>query len=362
MKKTTGALLGLAAAGVAWAVRGVPAALGGKPDPALLRRSPQFRDGTFHNVKKTTTMPDAESAGVFREFLFGGGRRKPSGPVPLVGPPPGQPSADGLHITWYGHASSLVEVDGARVLLDPIWSDRCSPSELVGPKRLHPVPHELADLPPIDAIVISHDHYDHLDLPTVRALTESETAPFVVPLGIGAHLRRWNVPESRIVELDWDEHHEVAGIRLTATAAQHFSGRGLKRDNTLWASWVIAGPRHRVFYSGDTGYFDGYKDIGETYGPFDASLVQIGAYSVGWPDIHMTPEEGVRAHLALNGGLLIPVHWATFNLSVHDWSEPVDRVWRETKAHDVKLAVPKPGERVDVNDPPAVDGWWQALA
>ncbi|WNV89947.1 MBL fold metallo-hydrolase [Umezawaea sp. Da 62-37] len=362
MRKTTGVLLGLAAAGAAWAVRGVPAALGGKPDPALLRRSPRFRDGTFHNVKRTSTMPDAENVNVFREFLFGGGRRKPSAPVPLIGPPTGPTSADGLHITWYGHASSLVEIDGARVLLDPIWSDRCSPSELVGPKRLHPVPHELSDLPPIDAVVISHDHYDHLDLPTVRALTRDSTAPFVVPLGIGAHLRRWNVPESRIVELDWNESHEVAGVKLTATAAQHFSGRGLKRDNTLWASWVVAGPRHRVFYSGDTGYFDGYADIGAEHGPFDASLVQIGAYSVGWPDIHMTPEEGVRAHLALNGGLLIPVHWATFNLSVHDWSEPVDRVWRETKAHDIKLAVPKPGERVDVNDPPAVDGWWQALA
>jgi L-ascorbate metabolism protein UlaG (beta-lactamase superfamily) len=363
MKKTTGLLFGLAVGAVAWALRDVPASLGGKPEDDRVRRSPQYRDGKFHNTAKTHTTPSPqETQNILWKFLFGDQRKRPSGPVPLVGPMPGEWSADGLHITWFGHASSLVEIDGARVLLDPIWSERCSPSSLVGPRRLHPPPHELDELPPIDAIVISHDHYDHLDVATVRALTASQTAPFVVPLGIGAHLRRWKVPADRIVELDWDESHEVAGLRLTATAAQHFSGRAFNRDNTLWASWVIAGPTHRVFYSGDTGYFDGYTDIGERFGPFDASLVQIGAYGDSWPDIHMTPEQGVRAHLDVDGGLFIPVHWATFNLAVHDWSDPVDRVWREAKAHDVKLAVPRPGERIDVNDPPAVDGWWQALA
>ncbi|MBW4716642.1 MBL fold metallo-hydrolase [Saccharothrix obliqua] len=360
MKKVTATLLGVTAGAVAWALRDVPAALGGRPGGERVRRSPQYRAGKFRNPAPTRTMPSGGAAETVRELLFGDQRRHPVGEVPLVRPSVG--AADGLHITWYGHASSLVEIDGARILIDPVWSERCSPSRLVGPKRMHPVPHELGEVGPVDAVVISHDHYDHLDRATVRVLAEAGRAVFVVPLGIGAHLRRWRVPAERIVELDWDESHEVAGVRLVATPAQHFSGRGLRRDPTLWASWAVIGPRHRVYYSGDTGYFDGYRRIGERYGPFDASLVQIGAYGPGWPDIHMTPEEGVAAHRDVRGGLLIPVHWATFNLAFHDWTEPVDRVWREAKALDVPLAVPRPGERVDVADPPAVDGWWQALA
>jgi L-ascorbate metabolism protein UlaG (beta-lactamase superfamily) len=216
-------------------------------------------------------------------------------------------------------------------------------------------------LPPLDAVLISHDHYDHLDYATVRELTARQKAPFVVPLGVGAHLDRWRVPGDRIVELDWDESVDLGGLRLTCTAAQHFSGRSLRRDYTLWSSWVIAGENRRVFYTGDSGYFDGYTGIGTAHGPFDATLVQIGAYDRRWPDIHMTPEEGVAAHLDVRGGLLVPVHWATFVLAFHPWSEPVDRVWREAKARGVSLAVPRPGQRVDVDDAPPVDGWWQAL-
>jgi L-ascorbate metabolism protein UlaG (beta-lactamase superfamily) len=268
-----------------------------------------------------------------------------------------------LHVTWFGHASSLVEIDGARVLIDPVWSERCSPSRLAGPHRLHRAPIELADLPSLDAVVISHDHYDHLDMATIQWLAAERTAPFLVPLGVGAHLEKWGVPLDRIIELDWDEETTVGPIRFVATPAQHFSGRRIaKRNYTLWASWVIAGPTHKVFYSGDTGYFDGFARIGAEYGPFDATLVQIGAYDPSWPDIHMTPEEGVSTHLDVRGGLLIPVHWGTFVLAFHPWAEPVDRAWKESKARGVTLAVPRPGERVDVSDPPAVDGWWQTLA
>jgi L-ascorbate metabolism protein UlaG (beta-lactamase superfamily) len=330
-----------------------------------MRRSPQYRDGTFHNQAQTRTLrPDpATSGGILRELLRNDPRRKPAGPVPLATPPTGDATdRGGLHLTWYGHASALVEIDGRRVLLDPIWSQRCSPSSLAGPRRLHPVPVALDRLPTLDAVVISHDHYDHLDYPTIRALTAGQAAPFLVPLGVGAHLDRWGVPANRIIELDWDESVELDGLRLTATAAQHFSGRTLARDRTLWTSWVLAGPTRRVFYTGDSGYFDGYAGIGEAHGPFDAALVQIGAYDARWPDIHMTPEEAVAAHVDLRGGLLVPVHWATFVLAFHPWSEPVDRVWQEAKARGVTLAVPRPGQRVDVDDPPAVDGWWQALS
>ncbi|PXY27960.1 MBL fold metallo-hydrolase [Prauserella muralis] len=351
----------VAVTGVALAARGVRAALGGRPDSAALAGSPQFRDGAFRNPAPPRWLPPGSGKQAARELLFGGQPRHPAAPVPLV-VPSGPAPAEGLHITWFGHASSLVELDGARVLLDPVWSDRVSPSRLVGPRRLHPVPHRIDDLPPVDAIVISHDHYDHLDMPTVLTLARTQRAPFVVPLGVGAHLRAWQVPESRIVELDWGDETEAGGLRIVATPAQHFSGRGFERNNTLWASWVIAGERHRVFYSGDTGHFDGFTRIGEQYGPFDATLVQIGAYAPSWPDIHMTPEEGVATHLDVRGGLMIPVHWATFNLAPHAWSEPVDRAWQEAKARGVTLAVPRPGERIDVAAPPQVDGWWTTLS
>ncbi|MFJ8961339.1 MBL fold metallo-hydrolase [Lentzea sp. NPDC102401] len=357
MKKALAGLLGLA--GVAWALKDVPRQLGGKPDPVHMSRSPRYRDGKFHNDKEVRTIPDRDSFSI-SDFVRGGQDRKPAVAVPLVGP--ATPVTDGLHVTWYGHASALIEIDGAAVLLDPVWSDRVSPSAHVGPKRLHPVPHELSDLPDIAAVVISHDHYDHLDMETVQALTARTSAVFVVPLGLGAHLARWDVPADRVVELDWDESHTVAGFTLTCTAAQHFSGRSVQRNVTLWASWVIKRGERAVFYSGDTGYFPGYAAIGAEHGPFDVVLMQVGAYNDAWADIHMTPEEGVQAFKDLGGELLIPVHWATFNLALHPWGEPIDRVWREIKASGLKLAVPRPGERVDVDKPAEVDGWWQALA
>ena len=361
----TTAVVAGAVAAVAWAARDIPVAMGGRPTGERgerVRRSPRFKDGAFRNPVPASTFPRGSGTQTLREMFASRGRRTPSGPIPLATPTSTDPAgADSLHITWYGHASTLVELDGARLLVDPVWSERCSPSGLAGPRQLHPVPLSLDQLPELDAIVISHDHYDHLDLPTVRALTRSQRAPFVVPLGVGAHLDRWQVPADRIIELDWEEETVVNGVRLVATAARHFSGRGFSRDQTLWASWVFAGEHRRVFYSGDSGYFDGYATIGAEHGPFDATLIQIGAYGVGWPDIHMTPEDGVKAHIALRGELLIPVHWATFNLSVHGWTDPADRVWLEAKARDVTLAVPRPGERVDVDNPPAVDGWWQTL-
>ncbi|MEU5908101.1 MBL fold metallo-hydrolase [Micromonospora sp. NPDC047467] len=357
---------GLAAlAGLAWVARDVPAALGGRLTGARAERaarSPQFRDGTFHNQAGSTPMMAADPGrNLLRELIFGKQKRRPTAPVPLLRPAAPQ-AADELTIVWYGHASALIEIEGRRVLLDPIWSDRCSPSGLVGPRRLHEPPVRLDELPPLDAILISHDHYDHLDMATVQALTAGQSAPFLVPLGVGAHLDRWGVPAERIIELDWTESHRVAGLEITATAAQHFSGRGLRRDGTLWSSWVIAGERRKVFYTGDSGYFDGYAAIGAQHGPFDVTLMQIGAYDRAWPSIHMFPEEAVDAHQDLRGGLLIPVHWATFNLALHDWSEPVNRLWAEAKARDVRLAVPRPGERVVVDEPPAVDGWWQSIA
>jgi L-ascorbate metabolism protein UlaG (beta-lactamase superfamily) len=363
MRKTTTAILSVAGvAGVlAWAAKDIPLAYGRRPSgerAERIRRSPQFRDGVFANAHTThTAVRTDDDRHRMRELFFDREVRKPHGEIPVVSSTD-RPASD-LAITWYGHASSLVEIEGSTVLFDPIWSDRCSPSRLFGPQRLHQPPIALDQLPNIDAVVISHDHYDHLDLATIMTLVETQDAPFVVPLGVGSHLERWSVPAERIIELDWDDTTTVGGLSLTCTAAQHFSGRTMtKRNYTLWSSWVVAGAERKVFYTGDTGYFDGFARIGELYGPFDATLVQIGAYDTAWPDIHMMPEEGVAAHLDVRGDVMIPVHWGTFTLAFHPWGEPVDRAWREAKDRGVTLAVPRPGERIEIDNPPPVDPWW----
>jgi L-ascorbate metabolism protein UlaG (beta-lactamase superfamily) len=342
----------------------IAAQIGGKATGARRARveaSPQFSDGRFRNNVPTSSGISLSAVPRVAVAAFTGGEaRRPHHPVPLAQPAPGD--GQGLHITWYGHSTALVEIEGHRVMLDPVWSDRCSPTPLAGPRRLHQPPVGLRELPPLDAVVISHDHYDHLDMPTIQALADLQTTMFVVPLGVGAHLERWGVPETRITELDWNESARIAGLELIATPARHFSGRGFSRDETLWASWVIKGPARRVFYSGDTGYFPGFAEIGAEHGPFDATLVQVGAYGGDWADIHMVPEDGVATHLDVRGGLMIPVHWATFDLAPHHWSEPADRAWREAKARDVRLAIPRPGQRVDVDSPPEIDAWWQHVA
>ena len=364
-KRRTGTWLALAAAAAAvWAAREIPAQMGARAKGARaerVRRSPQFADGRFRNSVPATQLALASLPRMLAASLADRDRRRPHAPIQVLAPETGG-DHQGLHVTWYGHSTALVEIEGRTVLLDPVWSDRCSPSGLAGPKRLHEMPVALRDLPPLDAVLISHDHYDHLDMDSIRALVDLQTVPFLVPLGVGAHLERWGVPEHRIVELDWTESRTINGVTFVATPARHFSGRGFSRDETLWASWVIAGPTRKVFYSGDTGYFPGFAVIGAEHGPFDATLVQVGAYGDEWPDIHMTPEDGVQTHLDVRGGVMVPVHWGTFNLALHDWAEPVDRAWREAKDRGARLVVPRPGERVDVDQPPPVDGWWQAIA
>ncbi|MFD6432758.1 MBL fold metallo-hydrolase [Streptomyces venezuelae] len=353
------------------------AAFGADPSGARLariRRSPNFSvaEGSFQNPEGARTRPTGSSL-EFAKIYFRKEervRRGPAGTVPvhattladLAKPPIG-----GLRVTWMGHSSVLVEIDGRRVLFDPVWGDRCSPFSFAGPKRLHPVPVPLEALGPVDAVVISHDHYDHLDMPTIRALTGTDTV-FAVPLGVGAHLERWGVPADRLRELDWHESAKVSGLTLTATPARHFCGRGLRnQQHTLWASWVVAGSEHRVYHSGDTGYFAGFREIGAAHGPFDATMIQIGAYSEFWPDIHMTPEEGVQAHLDLQGGasrgVLLPIHWGTFNLAPHAWSEPGEDTMAAARRAGAAIALPCPGEPFEPGTPSVPTApWWRGVA
>jgi L-ascorbate metabolism protein UlaG (beta-lactamase superfamily) len=264
-------------------------------------------------------------------------------------------------VTWLGHATALVEFDGSRVLTDPVWSERVSPFGSVGPKRFFEPPIALEEVPPLDAVVVSHDHYDHLDMRAIASLSRRGVR-FYVPLGVGAHLDRWGVSADRIVELDWNESRSAGSLTLTLTPARHFSGRGLTdRDATLWGSWVLAGPSHRVFYSGDTGYFDGFREIGASHGPFDVTLMSLASYGPTWPDVHMTPEELVRAHIEVRGDALIPVHWATFNLAFHDWNEPAIRAAAAAREQGVRLLLPRPGEMVEPGAPPELADWWKEL-
>ncbi len=326
---------------------------------ARMQASPQWRGGVFQNRRRTDHIAPTGQRDALERFIRGSQARKPPVDIPVRTPQAAGTGASGLHVTWLGHASVLVELDGRRFLLDPVWSDRCSPSQQVGPRRLHPTPGQLADLAPIDAVVISHDHYDHLDMASIMTLAHETTATFVVPLGIGAHLEAWGVAPTRIVELDWEESHVVAGVTLTCVESQHFSGRGLKRDGTLWASWVLAGWDERVFFSGDTGYFDGYAALGQAHGPFDVSLMAVGAYDAAWRAIHLDPEEAVQAVTELDGGLVIPIHWCTFTLAPHPWAEPVERLLTAAQAAQVRTYIPVVGERVTPgSDLPEQTRWW----
>ncbi len=365
MTKKTIVPIALAAAGAAWLTRaawGLPAQLGAgtaKIAPYAAGSS-RYRDRRFHNSEPSSSFTGGGDESILRSLLRGRSQGRPSRPVPLA-PLIAPVDAGDIAVTWYGHSSVLIEVDGVRVLADPVWSNRVSPSTVVGPARLHPSPAPLDALPRVDVIVISHDHYDHLDKATVQQLAGLHDAPFVVPLGIGAHLLRWRIPQDRIIELDWDEQTEVAGLTITCTEARHFSGRGLRRDLTQWASWAFAGASHRVFFGGDTGYTTKFAEIGAKYGPFDLTLLPVGAYDPRWADIHMNPEEAVRAHGDLGGDVLVPVHWATFNLAFHPWSEPIVRLTAAAEQSDVKVAVPMPGQRVDLARGSADDRWWARL-
>ncbi|MFG3281750.1 MBL fold metallo-hydrolase [Streptomyces sp. NPDC048111] len=338
---------------------------------ARIRRSPNFADGVFQNPEGARTRPSGSTLEFAKQFFTKEQRvrRAPTGTIP-VHPTTladiARPPATGLRLTWMGHSSVLAEIDGHRVLFDPVWGERCSPFAFAGPKRLHPVPLPLAALGPVDVVVISHDHYDHLDLPTIRALAGTDTV-FAVPLGVGAHLEHWGVPLDRIHELDWNESAKVGGLGLTATPARHFCGRGLRnQQHTLWASWVVTGPEHRIYHSGDTGYFGGFRDIGAEHGPFDATMIQIGAYSAFWPDIHMTPAEGLRAHLDLQGGaphgVLVPIHWGTFNLAPHAWAEPGEWTLDAAGAAAQTAAFPRPGEPFEPAGAVPAEPWWRPLS
>lgn len=346
---------------------------GAKPDGQRLERmqaSPLWAGDGFRNRHpiapglRDTSAPRPTMS----DFLCGGDRRVPDASLPSLNPidvwhkAPGS----GLRATWLGHSTVLIEIDGWRVLTDPVWGPRASPSRLAGPKRFQPVPVALKALPPIDLVLISHDHYDHLDYPTIRELASTDV-PFVTSLGVGAHLEAWGVVGTRITELDWWQSHTLqhpgrTELQVTAAPSQHFSGRGLKdRNATLWSSLALRTDRHTVFFSGDTGLTSEYTDIRQRLGPFDLVMLEVGAFHPSWGDIHLGPENALKAWQLLGGGAFLPVHWGTFSLALHAWDQPAETLLALAPNHGAQLLMPRLGEAVEpVHEKPLVP-WWRGV-
>ncbi len=353
--------VGAVSLGIAWQ-RASPAmgalATGARRD--RMAASPQWRDGAFAN--RLPQVDGGVTRVLAKQFRATEGPQEPTGALPVQARSAAdyaQPPASGLRVTWLGHSTLLVEQDGARLLIDPVWGERASPFPNAGPARWFPPPLPLDALPAVDAVLISHDHYDHLDWPTVVALAD-RPIQWVVPLGIGAHLEHWGIDPARITELDWWEETTVAGVTLTSTPARHFSGRWLDRfRSTLWTGWALRGPDHAVWYSGDTALFPELDDIGQRLGPFDLTLVEAGAYDATWTDVHLGPEQAVIAHQMVRGRVMMPVHWGLFDLGNHAWTEPMERVWTAAARQGVPLKSPPPGGMFELDGAPPTR-WWPA--
>jgi L-ascorbate metabolism protein UlaG (beta-lactamase superfamily) len=326
-----------------------------------MQQSSQYGDGTFVNPQPLVNH--------FGEMVTGmlsvSGDATPHAPLPVDAVDASRfatPPASGLRVTWLGHSTMLLEQDGHRILTDPVWGERSSPLSWIGPERWYAPPLPLADVPQLDAVLLSHDHYDHLDYPTIVAMKDWDTV-FIAPLGVGAHLAYWGVPEANIIELDWWQRHTIGDLEIVSTPARHASGRTLfDNDETLWAGYALVGPQHRVYFSGDTGLFPALHDIGEQLGPFDLTMIEAGAYGSAWPDWHLGPEQAVTAHRMVRGKVMLPVHWGLFNLAYHGWTEPIERVLAAAHEAQVEVIAPRPGQSIEPSAPPPVDPWWPTLA
>jgi len=275
----------------------------------------------------------------------------------------------GLRVTWFGHSASLIEIDGMRVLVDPVWEQRASPFAFMGPKRFFQPTIALEALPKIDVVLISHDHYDHLGAKTVRELAKvgaTAGARWVTSLGVGKRLRGFGVSAEKITELDWTESVEVGALKMTSWPARHFSGRGLfDRFTTLWGSFVIEGPRHRVYFGADSGWWEGYGEIASQYDGFDLTMLEIGAFHPLWAAIHLGPDNAAKAFEVMmqngagaRGRLLMPIHWGLFNLALHAWKQPVERMLEIADEKGIKLWLPEPGAPTEVVGE-LRSGWWE---
>lgn len=339
--------------------------LGGKSSAESQKRiqaSPQFSNKKFQNqIPTPMNYSVKDTVDALMKMIKGNPNSRPKGSMSVE-----QFDTKAFtennedHVVWFGHSTLLLKVSGVKLLIDPVFSTYASPVPFVGPKRYSskPTP-EIEDLPEIDIVIISHDHFDHLDYSTIRKL-KGKVKQFIVPLGVAGHLTKWGVDSNQIKELDWWEKESAHGLTFISTPARHFSGRGGGAGSTLWSSWVIMNDRTRIFFSGDSGYGPHFKEIGDAYGPFDLTLIETGQYDDKWANIHMTPEESVQANVDVRGKRMIPIHWGAFTLALHSWTDPVERATIAAEQLNVDLATPRIGEIVTIGAPKfTYTIWWK---
>ena len=264
-----------------------------------------------------------------------------------------------ISVVWFGHSTFLLKISGKLILADPVFSQTATPHPWLGRKRYNSeMPISIENLPPIDMVVISHDHYDHLDYSSIVKLRD-KVKKFVVPLGIGSHLRAWKVNEDKIHELDWWQEYEIDGLRVAHTPSRHMSGRGFSDEGaTLWGGWVFIANNQKAYYTGDGGYGQHFKEIGEKYGPFDIGIMECGQYNKLWKFMHMSPEQSVQAAIDVRAHLIMPVHWGAFTMASHGWKDPIERVTKEAEKLNRSITTPQIGEAFYVKDGFPTSDWW----
>jgi L-ascorbate metabolism protein UlaG (beta-lactamase superfamily) len=328
---------------------------------ASLKSSPNYSDGQFQNLVETNmNMAAREIPGLMMKFSTGRKSREPQNELPSKFDFSQNLRVDSLiYVTWFGHSAILLEIEGKRILIDPMLGPAASPVSFMTKRFPYEDPIDLDEIDNIDAIILSHDHYDHLDYPSIIALKD-KVDHFYTALAVGEHLKRWGVAEDKITELDWWQSSNLDHIQLVATPARHFSGRGLtNRNKSQWASWVIIGKHNRIYFSGDSGYAGHFKEIGDKYGPFDFTMMECGQYNELWKVIHMMPEQSVQAHIDLKGKVMMPIHWGAFNLALHDWTDPILRASAEAEKLNVNLVHPIIGDTFVVGTDNSFRDWWR---
>ena len=330
-----------------------------------IKKSPQYNviKEQLKNPKETPLYTGKRSwTSMFIDFFFTGEERRPKQKLPedssslkLL-----SSKSDDVRFIWFGHSTILLDIDGKRILIDPIFLNYASPIPGIL-KRFQPPVFDIEKVDEIDIVLITHDHYDHLDHQTISKLKERDIQYFV-PLGVGAHLRYWGIEEKSIIELDWWEETIFKGLKFTAAPAQHFSGRGILNGNsTLWASWAVQGKEQNVYFGGDSGYSEHYKQIGDRLGPFNLTFLENGAYNIDWKFVHQLPEEGVQANIDLKGKAMVPIHWGMFDLALHSWYEPIQRVTKEADRKGVRIIAPILGQLVSTRKEYKQEAWWEPL-